>query len=626
MPKVNKIDSNVTGLRYCEELSPGVLPGSPVWKPLEPNSYNDFGGNLTLLSRNPINPSRQRKKGVVTDLDASGGFNMDLTQSNLQDMLQGFMFADLRRKGEGIASGVTTATDKYELDHAEGMFVNSLTFMTGFTNSQNNGLHRITAVNSVKATGLLTFAGQPANNDTVTLDGKVYTWKTALTGAANEVLIGASAALSRDNLVLAITGGAGAGTNYGTGTLAHTTVTASANAGNMNVTALRDGPGGNAITTTESGTNTSFGGGTLAGGDADITVAENLVDETPAAGATVVVVGFQFATADATITNGGVAFPTLGATAKNLTELGLIPGEWLFIGGDSLVEQFATVADNCFVRVRSVTASLITLDKTQNTLVTDAGATKTIRVFLGRVLKNETGTLVKARTYQLERTLGAPDSDFPNALQSEYLTGSICNELALSIATADKINGDLSFVSNDNEQRTSAQGVKTGSRPAIVEADAFNTSSDFSRVKMSLVSLVDGAPTPLFAFVTDVSLNINNNVNPNKAIGVLGAFSVSAGTFQVSGDLTAYFSDIAAVAAVRNNSDITLDMILAKANSGIAIDLPLIALGDGRANIEQDQPVTLPLSMDAATAAKIASTMDYTLLMVFWDYLPTLAM
>lgn len=624
--KVNKIDSNVTGLRYAEEASIGVLPVTPNWIPLEPNSYNDFGGNLTLLARNPINQSRQRKKGVITDLDASGGYNTDLTQKNLQDMLQGFMFADSRRKGEGISSSIDGALEKIEMDHAEGMFVNSLIFNAGFTNSQNNGLKRITAVNSVKATGLLTFAGQPANNDTVTLGTQVYTWKTALTGAAYEVFIGATAALSRDNLVAAITAGAGSGTAYGTGTLAHTLVTASPNVGNMNVTALRDGPGGNTIATTEAGANTSFGAATLTGGDADVTVAENLVTETPVAGAaTVVVVGFQFAAADATITNGGVAFPVFGATAKDLTTLGLVPGEWFFIGGDALVEQFNTAVNNNFVRARSITATQITLDKSSTVLVTDAGAGKTIRIFLGRVLKNELGTLVKRRTYQLERTLGAPDESFPNQVQAEYLVGSVPNELALNVATADKITADVSFVSTDNEQRTAAQGLKSGNRPSLAEADAFNSSSDFNRIKMSLVSLTDAFPTPLFAFVTDLTLTINNNVSPNKAIGVLGAFEVTAGIFTVTGSLTAYFSDVAAVSAVRNNSDITLDMVIVKANAGIVIDIPLIALGDGRANIEQDQPVTLPLSLDAATAAKIASTLDYTLLFSFFDYLPNLA-
>ena len=105
---------------------------------------------------------------------------------------------------------------------------------------------------------------------------------TALSGgidaqAADDVFVNGSAENAIDNLVLAITGGAGAGTSYGTGTVAHTTVTAAkASPSTMTVTAITAGTAGNAIGTTTTATNCSFGAGTLAGG-IDVAVANDVL-------------------------------------------------------------------------------------------------------------------------------------------------------------------------------------------------------------------------------------------------------------------------------------------------------------------------------------------------------------
>lgn len=121
---------------------------------------------------------------------------------------------------------------------------------------------------AAKATGVLTSdATAPSNNDTVTIGSRVYTYKTTLTGAANEVLIGASAAAALDNLKSAINGTAGAGTTYGTGTVAHPSVTATTNTDTaQTVEALVAGVQGNQIASTEASTHLSWGATKLTGG------------------------------------------------------------------------------------------------------------------------------------------------------------------------------------------------------------------------------------------------------------------------------------------------------------------------------------------------------------------------
>ncbi|UUZ75527.1 hypothetical protein LP414_27815 [Polaromonas sp. P1(28)-13] len=63
----------------------------------------------------------------------------------------------------------------------------------------------MTATGGAVATGTITVTTNPAAADTILINGVTFTFKTVLTGAANEVLIAASAALTAANLHAALT-------------------------------------------------------------------------------------------------------------------------------------------------------------------------------------------------------------------------------------------------------------------------------------------------------------------------------------------------------------------------------------------------------------------------------------
>src|SRR5713101_5280669 len=125
---------------------------------------------------------------------------------------------------------------------------------------------------SAVATGTLT-ASDPIATNTATVNGQVYTFVAALTGAANEVLVGGTVALSLSNLAAAINAtSGGAGVAYGTGTVANTAVTATSTATTVVVTAKVNGTAGNGVTTTAAGGTFTFGAASTAGGTAGSTV------------------------------------------------------------------------------------------------------------------------------------------------------------------------------------------------------------------------------------------------------------------------------------------------------------------------------------------------------------------
>ena len=502
MAQVDKIDSNVTGLRYCVETSLGTA-GS-IWYPLDPNSYNDFGGNFTKTARNPINNKRSRYKGVLTDLESAGGINIDMTQENIQDLFQGFVFDEFVEKGNQEPTAVTAT--QYTVPDESDFAANDLIFASGFTNSANNGLKVVTSVaaNAVLASGLT-------------------------------------------------------------------------------------------------------------------------IEASPPSGAKIVRVGHQFASGDAEIDASG-DLPIISTTTKDLTELALVDGELIYVGGDTTATEFATAANNGWARVRVTDgANSVTLDKASGQMVTDAGGSKTIQIFFGRTLKNQEGTAITRTTYQLERTLGAPDDAAPAQIQSEYIVGAVPNEMTMAIDTADKIMVDMGFMGTDYETRDGVTGVKSGTRPALTTGKAFNTSTHVTRIRMGLTSDTDEYVDALFAYVTELRLTINNNITMNKAVGTLGAFEATAGTFEVGGNVTAYFQNTDALDALRANSDVTIDFAVVKDNAGFAVDLPLLALDDGRLNVELNQAVTIPLGMMAADGGDVNSNLAHTLCMSFFDYLPDAA-
>jgi Phage tail tube protein len=124
----------------------------------------------------------------------------------------------------------------------------------------------VTPNTGTRATGTLTASGQPANSDTVTIQGKVYTFQTTLTDADGNVQIGATLAATLLNLARAINLEGSPGTHYALSTTENAHVTASATATTVVVTAKVPGTPSNAYTTVESSTNLSWGGATLAGG------------------------------------------------------------------------------------------------------------------------------------------------------------------------------------------------------------------------------------------------------------------------------------------------------------------------------------------------------------------------
>lgn len=147
---------------------------------------------------------------------------------------------DRERHGDAMSAYLTDASDALDATGAA----------TTFT---------VAAQQGVAATGTLTLTGNMQDGEVVVIGDSTYTFQDTLTDDPFNVLVGADADESIDNLVAAITGGDGEGTLYGTATGVNQDVTAENGTGDtMDITALKTGVAGNSIATTTDAANASW--------------------------------------------------------------------------------------------------------------------------------------------------------------------------------------------------------------------------------------------------------------------------------------------------------------------------------------------------------------------------------
>lgn len=161
--------------------------------------------------------------------------------------------------------GASLANDLAQANNLPGGFTTHQAFIT--LDSVDYG--DTGGTNAVAATGTLTATNVATAGQTVVIGSPAatitYTWRATPT-LPYEVAIGANTAASMANLRDAINRGATEGTDYGLNTVAHPEVSATADGTHVVLTARVPGVAGNAIATTETSSNMSFGAAALASG------------------------------------------------------------------------------------------------------------------------------------------------------------------------------------------------------------------------------------------------------------------------------------------------------------------------------------------------------------------------
>lgn len=175
---MGRVLTNIVGLSYAAETALGTA--GTTWAQLEPNDISAFGATVSKTARNPISKRRDRRKGVVTDLDSSVEFDTDLTASAFTDFAEAFCFATAKNiEADLTPTAAETTGDTFtvpSMSAATAALINfstgefaTLVYSRGFTNAGNNGLKQVdtdasaTDTSVAVAENLVDEASPPAN-------------------------------------------------------------------------------------------------------------------------------------------------------------------------------------------------------------------------------------------------------------------------------------------------------------------------------------------------------------------------------------------------------------------------------------------------------------------------------
>ncbi len=317
------------------------------------------------------------------------------------------------------------------------------------------------------------------------------------------------------------------------------------------------------------------------------------VDAAPAAAARAKMVGIQGVSGDITAAASG-----LGSTTMDFTAHGLAVGQWIEVGGAGATFQFATAACRGYMRITAIAATALTCDNLPTGWTTDAGTSKTIRVFFSDYIRNG----VTPFSLSIERAF--LDQTTPTYILQK---GMQVDSMALTAVTEQAITGSVNFMGMSGTSGTAANGTTYDAAP--VER-VFTANISVGRVQENGSTVI----TP--NFVRQLDINIANNLREDTALGTRGAIRIGSGDNLITGTLGTYFGSSTLLDKIRAGTLSSISMGASAANAtgngyrAIRYTIPVVTFTGGDPNAgAKNQSLVIPMtfqgSIDSVTSCQI---------------------
>lgn len=239
----------------------------------------------------------------------------------------------------------------------------------------------------------------------------------------------------------------------------------------------------------------------------------------------------------------------------------LVVGQWVKVSG------FATAANNGIFKITSKTSAKIIVSG--GTLVNESVG-PSVSVIMGAQVTN--GTTLQHFTLERQYL----------DLSNEFVTYPGCAIEGFSLNTAKEAVLTCAFDllgKKEVSQTASRSSALGGTETAAPTTDILNAVDDVTAILEGT-----GAGVQARIDLTQINMSLKNNLRARTQIATDGAVSIGAGSINITGNLSGYYTGKTLIDKFLNRTQTALALVLTKGSKYYVIDIPAVKFSSGSRN------------------------------------------
>jgi len=325
-------------------------------------------------------------------------------------------------------------------------------------------------------------------------------------------------------------------------------------------------------------------GGAVAGGATSITL-PNMTVESVASNrrAEIYIAGVRGASGDLQID----ADQNLTSTALDLSALGLVVGQFIYIGGVDDVNSFNEDENKGFAQITAIATNKLTLAKRDQPYTAETGAGISVDILFGPYIRNYS---VDHANFLRRYYMFGLKTVFENGNPTihEYALDNACDALSLDVQKDGFVEVSFGFIGSITNNPSTTQAAGESDAAPYNATQEYSTSTDLIRL-----SIDDIDESGLMTDFDSLSLTISNGISARKVLGQIKAAQLNLSDLAVTTEATALFTDGDVIERIRCDKPVSLRLPFWNDDGGIYFHVPQMTLEGGDRAWPENESVTI---------------------------------